>query len=145
MFSLVDQADAILAKLAEVQGLSQIDIGEVVDSLESKPRALPSVSLLPPVGKPKKPENAITDADSSWMVVIVAKSVLGPLGHLAMMDKVMDTLAGFKPEVQGAMPLILAGWGLLEERIGEAGLFASHVTFTTTQRATIRWNVRNNQ
>lgn len=143
MFSLVDQANSILAKLAEIQGLNQIDIAEFVDNLENRPRTLPGAGLLPPGGKPQKPENTIITADNSWMVVIVAKSILGPLGHLALMDSVLDTLSGFQP-VTGIKPLVPVEWGLMNERIGEAA-FASFVTFATSQRATIPWDARKNQ
>ena len=143
MFSLVDQANSILAKLAGIQGLNQIDIIEFVDNLENRPRTLPGASLLPPGGKPQDPKNAMITADNSWMVVIMAKSVLGPLGHLALMDSVLDTLSGFQP-ITGVKPLVPVEWGLMNERIGEAA-FASFVTFATSQRAPMKWDVRKNQ
>ncbi|MGV0961861.1 MAG: hypothetical protein ACOYB1_18705 [Limnohabitans sp.] len=140
MFSIVEQADAILARLATIAGVNQIDIAEFIDNLENRPRTLPAVSLLPPAGKPKKQQNVIIEADNSWMVVIIAKSIIGPIGHLALMDSVLDALSGFQ-HISGIKPLVPVEWGLMNERIGEMS-FASFVTFSTSQVASITWDVK---
>lgn len=138
MFQIVNQANSILARLEEVVGVNQIDLAEFIDNLDNRPRTLPGLSLLPPGGKTKGPDNASVVADHSWTVMIVAKSVFGPRGHLELMDGVLDALTGFLPPGAGR-PLSPAEWGMTNERVGEAA-FASYVTFTTIQMAAIDWN-----
>jgi hypothetical protein len=142
MFNFLPQAEAILARLQSVLGANQVDLLEVMGMIDEKPRVLPSLSLVPPKGKPLNPENKIITAENSWTVVIVARSIFGAQGHLALMDAVCDALGGYQPP--GAIkPLVPVDWGLLNERL-EAGI-ASQVTFISSQRATIHWDVRNIQ
>jgi len=138
MFEISEQIESILAKLAEIPGVNQVELSEFVDNIESRPRILPCLILLPPSGKPKGPENATVVADQSWTVMIAAKNVRGALGHGVLMDAVLDTLDGFQP-VDGVRPLSPAEWGMTNERVGEAA-FASYVTFTTVQMAATTWN-----
>lgn len=141
MFNLLGQATSIITRLETIQGLNQIEYIDALSDLENKPRILPSASLLLRIGGSKNPENMTFDAGNSWVVVIVAKNMLGPQGHLAIIDDVCDALSGFQPE--GVVrPLLPETWGFLE-RVGEAAC-ATHVTFTVGQRATIKWDVRKN-
>ena len=142
MFNLLAQAEAILARLQAVTGVNHVDLVEIIGMVDEKPRVYPSLSLVPPKGKPLSPENKIITAENAWTVVIVARSTLGLQGHLALMDAVCDALGGYQPP--GAIkPLVPVDWGLLNERL-EAGI-ASQVTFISSQRATIHWDVRNIQ
>lgn len=142
MFNFNDQAEAIIARLQAVTGVNQVDLVEIIGAIDEKPRTYPSLSLVPPKGKPQNPENKIVTAENAWTVVIVARSTLGAVGHLALMDAVLDALAGYQPP--GAIkPLVPVDWGLLNERL-DAGL-ASQVTFVSNQRASIVWDVRNVQ
>lgn len=138
MFQIVNQADSILARLEQVVGINQVDLAEFADNLENRPRALPWLCLLPPGGKSKGPDNASVVADHTWTVMIVAKSMLGPKGHMALMDDVLDSLAGFQPAGAGR-PLYPTEWGMTNERVGEAA-FASFVNFATIQMAAIDWS-----
>lgn len=142
MFNLLSQATAIRARMTNIQGLNHLEYAELFSDMESKPRILPSASLLPPDGKVKDPENKIITTGNSWMVVIAARNVFGTLGHLALIDNVLDALSGFQP-AGSIKPLAPISWGLLNERIGEE-IFLSHVTFSTEQRATIIWDVQKN-
>jgi len=140
MFDLLAQATAIKARMAGIQGLNQIDYAELFSNLDDKPRLLPSASVLPPEGKPDNPKNKIITATNQWMVVIAAKSIGGSVGHMQLMDNVMDALSGYQPP--GAIvPMVPVSWGLLSERISD-NIFLSHVTFKTEQRAPIVWEVQ---
>lgn len=142
MFNFLAQAEDIIARLHAVTGVNQVDLVEALSAIDERPKVLPALSLLPPKGKPENPENKIFTAENAWTVVIVARSTLGVLGHLALMDAVLDALVGYQPP--GAIkPLVPVDWGLLNERL-DAGL-ASQVTFVSNQRASVVWDVRNVQ
>jgi len=140
MFNIDLQIASIMDRLATIPGVNQIDYADLDSDLDSRPRVLPSVSLLSPAGKPKDPNNKIITAENSWTVIIAARKFTGTQSHSVLLDSVCDALSGFQPE--GAIrPMVPTSWGPLSERLSD-GVFLSQVTFSTEQRATIQWDVR---
>lgn len=138
MLNLVTQASSILARMATITGLRQTDLIESLDNIDSQPYVLPMAQLLLGSAVPKIPENKISDVDTSWVVVITAKSLLGASGHLAIIDALLDALSGFKP-TGSIRPLAPVKVEFLDRVSEQASAYT--VTFSTLQRATITWSV----
>jgi len=139
MLNLLAQANSILTQMATVAGLNQTDLIESIDDVERQPYVLPMAQLLLHQAVPKLPENKISDVNTSWTVIVTARSLLGVKGHLAMIDGLLDVLSGFQPEgtIRPLSPVKIE----FLDRVGEqASAYA--VTFSTLQRATINWDVR---
>lgn len=139
MLNLLAQANSILARMVNVVGLNQVDLIESLDDVDSRPCVMPMAQLLLQSAVPKQPENKITDVGTAWTVIITAKSLLGPKGHLEMIDGLLDVLSGFQPDgtIRPLVPMKVEFF----DRIGEQAS-AYIVTFSTVQRATIQWNIR---
>jgi hypothetical protein len=141
MFDLEEQGESIKARLGAVAGLNQIERSEFYASIEGRPRALPSASIILLPGKREDQGHKIITIANMWMVAIAARNAFGAQGHYALMDSVIETLGGFQP--QGTTkPLSPVSWGMTNEMIGE-GLFLSQVTFITEQRIVLSWFIRN--
>lgn len=137
MLSLSAQAQSIIDRMSTISGLNTVDLVESLDDVESRPMVLPMAQLILGKAVSTTPENKITTVDTSWTVVVTAKSLTGAKGHMAIIDGLLDVLTGFQPT--GALRPLVPVKIEFFDRIGEVAS-AYTVTFSTLQRATINWS-----
>lgn len=139
MLDLANQAQSILDRMATIVGLNTVDLIESIDDVERRPTVMPMAQLILGKALPATPENKTTTVDTSWMIVITAKSLLGAKGHMAIIDSLLDVLTGYQPAgtIRPLVPVKIEFF----DRIGEVAS-AYTVTFATIQRATIQWTIR---
>jgi len=137
MLNLAAQAESIIARMATVSGLNQVDQIDTLDDVDRQPMVMPMAQLLLKEATPKTPENKISDVATSWVVIVTAKSLLGPKGHLAIIDSLLDVVSGFQPT--GALRPLAPVKIEFFDRIGEEAS-AYTVTFSTVQRAAMTWS-----
>ena len=140
MLQLRDQSASLIQKLATISGLNQVEFIEFKESLEfERPKVLPCAQLLYEADF-INPQNKLADVEATWTVLITSKNMMGTLGQMNLIDSVLDALTGFQPN--GAIrPLVPKKIQPIDVN-GDVPSYA--IIFTTVQRASINWIIRNN-
>jgi len=130
MLMLREQAEAILEKLRDIPGLNFVDLTEEIDGEARRPVVYPAAQLVLSA-EPTSFDQRSISAKTSWTVLVMAKTIVGEHGLMAMVDAVLDALSGFQPVVGTA----LLAPTKVEFIDKSSGIAAYAVTMATRQNA----------